>query len=329
MGRPRTKHKNLPPRMHRRRNAFYYVTRGKWIPLGSDLTVAKRKWAELESKPVPLELNTVASVILRYRNEVLPLKAPRTQKDNDKELRLLEEVFGHMSIDTIEPRDVRAYLDFRKKSPVRANREKALLSHVFNKAREWGYTDKANPCSGVRGYHEDGRDRYVEDVEYRAAWEKADQLTRDAMDLAYLTGQRPADVLKLKRSDIRDGALWVTQGKTGKKLPIAIIGALADTIEQLLNRKYKVTSLHLLQNDKGDPLSYNSLRFRFEAARKAADVNFQFRDLRAKAASDIQNSERAKKLLGHASQKMTEHYIRSRVGELVEPVRILERVPKK
>ena len=179
MGRPRTKHKNLPPRMHRRRNAFYYVTRGKWIPLGSDLTVAKRKWAELESKPVPLELNTVASVILRYRNEVLPLKAPRTQKDNDKELRLLEEVFGHMSIDTIEPRDVRAYLDFRKKSPVRANREKALLSHVFNKARGWGYTDKANPCSGVRGYHEDGRDRYVEDVEYRAAWEKADQLTRE------------------------------------------------------------------------------------------------------------------------------------------------------
>jgi integrase len=31
------------------------------------------------------------------------------------------------------------------------------------------------------------------------------------MDLAYLTGQRPADVLKLQRSDIRDGAPWITQ----------------------------------------------------------------------------------------------------------------------
>ena len=29
------------------------------------------------------------------------------------------------------------------------------------------------------------------------------------MDLALLIGQRPADVLKLKRTDIRDGTLWI------------------------------------------------------------------------------------------------------------------------
>ena len=91
----------------------------------------------------------------------------------------MAKLFAKFYLGPLAAYDVRAYLDFRKKSPVRANREKALLSHVFNKAREWGYTDKANPCSGARGYHEDGRDRYVEDVEYRAAWEKADQLTRE------------------------------------------------------------------------------------------------------------------------------------------------------
>mgnify|MGYP002134247567 FL=1 len=36
------------------------------------------------------------------------------------------------------------------------------------------------------------------------------------MDLALLTGQRPADVLKLTRADIRDGALHLKQNKTGK-----------------------------------------------------------------------------------------------------------------
>jgi integrase len=329
MGRPRTTHKHLPPRMHRRRNAYYYVTQKKWIPLGSDLMEAKRKWVEMECKPSPAEVNTIADAILRYRREVLPTKAPRTQRDNHRELNRLSAVFGHMPIDTLQPKDVRAYLDFRKDAPVRGNREKALLSHLFNKCREWGYTNQANPCSGVKGNREVGRDRYVDDGEFRAVWDHADEPTRDAMDLAYLTGQRPADILKLKRTDLRDGALWVTQCKTGTKLRISVVGSLSKVMSRILSRKYKVASLYVVVNEQGHPLSYNALRFRFEAAREKAGVDFQFRDLRAKAASDLQNPARAKKLLGHASQKMTEHYIRSRLGERVEPLEVLERVPKK
>ena len=54
-----------------------------------------------------------------------------------------------------------------------------------------------------RGPKESGRDRYVSDDEFRAVWEKAGQTLRDAMDLALLTGQRPADVLKVQRGDSR------------------------------------------------------------------------------------------------------------------------------
>ena len=71
-----------------------------------------------------------------------------------------------------------------QQAKARANREKALLSHLFNKAREWGYTDATNPCQGVKGFKESGRDRYVNDDEFQAVWDKADQTTRDAMDLA-------------------------------------------------------------------------------------------------------------------------------------------------
>jgi integrase len=213
--------------------------------------------------------------------------------------------------------------------PVRGNREKALPSHLFNKCREWGYTNQANPCLGVKGHREVGRDRYVEDSEYRSVWEQADQPTKDAMDLAYLTGQRSADILKLKRTDLRDNVLWVTQGKTRTTLRISVVGSLSNVITRILSRKYKVISLNLVVNEKGEPLTYNSLRFRFESARRAASVNFQFRDLRAKTASNLQSAEGARKLLGHASQKMIEHYIRSRRGDLVEPIRVLERAPKK
>lgn len=44
------------------------------------------------------------------------------------------------------------------------------------------------------------------------------------MGLAYLTGQRPADVLKLQRADVHDGVLWITQKKNGKKLRIEVTG---------------------------------------------------------------------------------------------------------
>jgi len=40
-------------------------------------------------------------------------------------------------IDSIKPFHVRQYLDKRgEQAKARANREKALLSHIFNKARE-------------------------------------------------------------------------------------------------------------------------------------------------------------------------------------------------
>lgn len=101
-------------------------------------------------------------------------------------------------IEQITPQHVRQFMDWRKDAPVRANREKALFSHIFNKAREWGYTAAPNPCAGVKGFTERGRDAYIEDVTYKAVWDAADWPTRDAMDLAYLTGQRPADVLKMR-----------------------------------------------------------------------------------------------------------------------------------
>jgi hypothetical protein len=78
---------------------------------------------------------------------------------------------------------------------VRANHEIALLSHVFNMAREWGYTAKENPCRGVKKLKEHPRDFYADDVVWNVVYSEACQELKDAMDVAYLTGQRPADVL--------------------------------------------------------------------------------------------------------------------------------------
>ncbi|QDH29809.1 tyrosine-type recombinase/integrase [Burkholderia pseudomallei] len=273
---------------------------------------------------------TFRHVAERYLIEVLPTKAAETQRTNLLQLDKLYQFFDcpPAPLDDIKPIHIRKYLDWRNQSPVSANREIALFSHIFNKAREWGATDRPNPCSGVRKHREKGRDVYVGDGLYKAVWEKADAPLREAMDLAYLTGQRPADVLKLDERDIRDGSVSIRQNKTGTRLRIEIVGELAALLERLARRKieHNPRSTRLIVDELGRPLGRAALRFRFDRARDAAGIpkaDFQFRDLRAKAGTDKEHASDlrgAQSLLGHGSVAMTEHYVRKR-GAKVTPTR--------
>ncbi len=261
-------------------------------------------------------------VAKRYVREVFPTKSVQTRRDNDKELAKLLRVFGHMPIEAIAPMHIRQYLDIRGQvAKVRANREKALFSHIFNKAREWGFTTAQNPCQGVKGFKETGRSRYVTDEEFDRVRANAHPTVIDAMDIALLTGQRPADVLKIKRTDIRDGALWIVQNKTGARLGIEITGELAAVIERINQRPRKAISAFLIQDENGQPLSQGALRSRFDKARTLAKVDFQFRDIRAKAATDTGDLAHSQKLLAHKNRGMTEHYVKARAGDRVKPLR--------
>lgn len=305
---------------------YYHVSTDKvrkWTKLDQDLSIAKRLWAEIEGEQPDPNNCTFSGISARYRKEVFPTKAPQTQRGNDKELSNLEAVFGSMPIDAIQPKHIKQYLMKRgETATVRANREKALFSHIFNFAREYGYTNATNPCAGVRGHRETGRDRYVEHDEFLAVWNAAHYTVQDAMDLAYLTGQRPADLLKFNRDDIRDGNLCLSQNKTSKALRIAIVGELKELLERILSRQHKVMGgSALLQDGNGQRLTSGALRTRFDRARKTAGISFQFRDIRAKTATDMDNLAQAQKLLGHKSREMTEHYTRNRKGEQVSPLK--------
>jgi hypothetical protein len=103
VGRRPTKHLNLPSRLRARtlpsgRTYYYYDTGEKprrEIPLGNDYALAVKKWAELEidARPRHADIVTFRYVAERYRREVLPTKAPRTQRDNMTELAQLYKFF--------------------------------------------------------------------------------------------------------------------------------------------------------------------------------------------------------------------------------------------
>ena len=64
-----------------------------------------------------------------------------------------------------------------------------------------------------------------------------------------------------------------------------------------------------------------AMRGRFDKARKVAGVDFQLRDIRAKTASDTGDLAHSQRLLGHKNREVTEHYLRQRRGETVNPLR--------
>ena len=304
---------------------------------------------------------TFRQVAEHYIRDMLPTKSPTTREDNLRELGMLYKFFDDPPaiFDDIEPVHMRQYLDWRIKwtikdmtdknkkrvkagkeslpvpkdaGHVRANREKALFSHIWNYARGKGLTNKPNPCAGIKGHKETGRDVYVDDEIYKLVHSAADEPLRDALDLAYLIGQRPADVLKLSRSDIKDGALWLKQNKTGNKVRVAIVGELEALIERIGKRK--VMGLSLVNMQDGTPMTKYMLRHAMDAARDAAVKlaphlekqirEFQFRDLRAKAATDkdeVEGIAAAQEQLGHTTTAMTRQYVRHRKGKLVTPTK--------
>lgn len=342
MGRRPTRPDAVPRLRPRRKGSctFYYydhgVVNGKRCeePLGSDYGLAIKRWAEIEraSEAKPAEVITFRYVADRYRAVVMPTKAPATQKDNARELKKLIEYFDDppLPLEAMTPHHVTQFMAWRgKTAKVRANREKALLSHIWNWARAEGYTALANPCAGIKGFKETGRDVYVEDDMFTAVYGHAAQPLRDAMDLAYLTGQRVTDTLRMDERDVRDGFLHVAQAKTKAKRRIEVTGELVALLARIAERKagYKVHATRLIVAEDGQPLTYSMLQGAFYRAREAASIApeaFQFRDLRAKAGTDKADSSdirQAQQQLGHTSVVMTEHYTRNRRGAKVTPTR--------
>ena len=102
---------------------------------------------------------------------------------------------------------------------------------------------------------------------------------------------------------------------------IEITGELAAVIARINERPRQAISAYLIQDENGQPLTQFALRSRFDKARTLAKVDFQFRDIRAKAATDTGDLAHSQRLLGHKNREMTEHYVKVRMGGRVKPLR--------
>ena len=342
MGRKPTINANLPKHMRKRvkpsGKTYYYLDTGgkprKEIPLGDDYILALKKYSEMNIAATMVAV-TMGDVLRRYITEELPKLATNTIRIQLSDVKHLQKYFSDAPLDQVKPVHINKFLDKNRDKPTTANRCKRLFSTVWNHARKWGYTDLPNPCTGIQGHKLQKRTIYITDEVFSLVRQHASEPLRDALDLAYLTGQRPADTLSMTAHDIVDGHLIVTQAKTLQPLRIIIQGKLLDLIDRIEKRKttHKICTAALLVNMQGKRLTKAVLRKHFDAAKKSAaeaspDMaqavkEFWFYDLRAKAADDTaddRGEQAASHLLGHDSVKTTQrHYLRR--GKKVEPTR--------
>lgn len=318
-GRPRSGvNRDLPPGLLRRsrrgKTLYYYQHRnGYQEPLGSDFEEAKKQAHRLAEQPPahdPLNFAAVSEQFERYGMTTLSAK---TKHEYRLGLVRLVKVFGTAQLEQIQPQHVGKLLHELRETPHQANRLKALLSRLWNWSRMRGFTSTANPCIGIDGFTEPRREVKVSPADFWAVHDAGDQVLRDWLRLGLLSGARVTDPLRLRRTDvvIEEDKRWlaVRSTKTGTQGRMEVTGDLAEFLDELLTRPRAISGPWLIQDDKGQRVTYPMLRNRFDAARKASGVAFQMRDLRKASLNQAETLEEARRRALHKDPRTTaRHY---------------------
>ncbi len=310
MARPRSKPTNLPPCVYLNHGAYFYVKGGKWHPLGKDLAKALARYGQLVAMPQ----TGMPKLIDRAHGHIIKGLAPNTVKQYDQARKILCEILAEFSPQQVTAKDVAAIKHHYVDKPNMGNRIISYLRMVFSFALEQQEVE-SNPCVGIKRHKEATRDRYVTDDEFAAIRGHGTPNLRPILDIAYMTGQRIGDVLKMRLSDITDEGIFVQQQKTKQRVLIEMTPALRKAIDDARALPRPIRGLTLFCTRRGGrPYSYRTVYdMTMAAVAKAKVEDFRIHDLRAKALTDAKMAGLdAVALGGHADPKQTERYIRQR-----------------
>ncbi len=355
--------RNLPPRVFAKGRCYYHVradgARRVWQKLSlvaDGLPALYRALAQLERERVADD--RMPSLIADWQRDVMPAHADKTQRDEIARCRVIGEAFAEFRASQVTAPDVAEFLQPLRDRPRTHNLYRAQLRELMRYAIERGYRVD-NPVAHLRTMTERPRTRYLTDSELRrvraAGMRGADgRITRAGRTLAalievmYLTGQRPSDVLDLRwqrdatepdASHVTDAGLVFrpskTRGSTGAAVLIEWTPRLRDAIQRLRalraerlvakRMERRVVSEHVFNTVGGQPLSYwgaSSLWRRAVARAGIADA--ELRDIRAKALTDKEGREgmpAARAMGAHSTEAQTADYVRHRSARKTKATR--------
>jgi len=274
-------------------------------------------------------MTTINTLLDRFIPEHLPTLARRTQIDMLRYVAFLRELWGDVEADKLTARTIGQWMNG---GPARGRIQRgkivSVLATVYKYAvGQWFMVD-SNPTRDLRMPKANKRTRYVTDEEFEAVKAIASPRLRAAMDLAYLTGQRQGDLLKLRwdQIDVNQRVIHIRQGKTGKRFGISISDALEEVLVRCKRMTPALPRAYVLRTKEGERYTSEGFRTMWQRVIKKAVATgaikspFTFHDLRAKSASDNADIEDAAKLLGHQNSQMTRS-VYDRSVRIVQPLR--------
>jgi hypothetical protein len=300
------------------------------VRLGKDWAEAVRQWDELHNRK-PRIAGRLQEAFDRWKEKELPnYTSKETRKSYTLHLKRLGPVFGEMVWDEITLPILRKYLDLRT-AKFQGNREISVLSIIWGKALLWGMTQKPWPAAGVRDWKNKEAPRQIEVTEamFSAVYAQADQVVRDAMDIASATGMRLTDARTVRMPV--NGILRHKAGKTDKWMEFEVASSPVLTALVQRREKVKADTVMLLTTARGRPVGPGMLWKRWDEAReraaeKAAQAGnkglaqairgMYLRDMRKLASQLAGSLDEASKLLQHDSQSVTRKHYRQSADKL-------------
>jgi integrase len=281
-------------------------------------------------------MTTVAEMLDMFVPVHFPKLARRTQIDGMAHVEKLKAMWGSVHVDELKPRTIGMWMNG---GPDRGKIQRGKIVSVLATAYKYGvgefFCAESNPTRDLRFPKSNKRTRYVTPAEFAAVRSICSERLQAAMDLAYITGQRQNDILKLRwdHIDVHGNEasgfrpiMHIRQGKTGKRFGIVVSEALEEVLLRCKRMPPALPRAYVLRNKDGE--RYSSAGFRSMAKRainRALErglikTPFTWHDLRAATASDHPDIEKAADLLGHQNSQMTKS-VYDRSVRLVQPLK--------
>jgi len=323
MGRKRQyKNRHLPPRMHQKGKSYYLVvwngSRNVWKKIGSTYADAMIEYVSLERLGDRTQKSQkFKDLVKEYKLNEMPKLAESTRASYNLALVSVLNSFGDADVTQITPAHIGRYMDLRT-SKHSANKEKAVMSRVFQLGIRWGWCTE-NPAKLIDYHPTKRRQRIIT----KSEWSKiqlaaATDLVPVLMDLLYATGLRIGDVLKLRFDDVTPDGILVRQSKNQVVGVYELTKTLAAVIERAskLHVKPGVTKLipkgtTIIHTRNLKPYTYYGIRSIFRRVvdrAKLSDVHIH--DIRRTAITNAKKEgRRAQEFSLHKTESEANAYV--------------------
>ena len=298
---------------------------------------------DIRSTASEAKKRTLGDVITKYKEDILPHKAPSSQRVETTYLNHWERELGEYALSFLTHEiisrkiaqltnagDQRAQLEDGEK-PAKPKSRKTVkhyrdnLEILLKFAQKWGWIGSANPMEGVNRITKATKERvrFLDDDERKAilAACKAspNKQLYPVVVFALSTGARKNEILKLTLRDLdlerHLAVLRETKNRETRKAPI--VSYLKAVLEEHLKWREKYLTKRDIKSDylfpRSDGKGAIDIRKAWENAReKAGIIDFRFHDLRHSAASYLAMNGASQleiaEVLGHKTLQMVKRY---------------------